>query len=444
LNWTGPTPPSECGQLHVVTAWGDEIDGAGQIEVNPDSFIITDSDNELLVPDDDVRIYPYDDYYSPDMPNVGEGWYFDDYSYVLLGVPVHPFIMNVTTLSEADTSLPPDCEAQKVIGSYKIRQNNLEKDATDLHYIVGTDADIYRYTLTVDWEPHGDSTVVEDSDPPQWLTVDWDLSGNPVPFNTEVVITTEFVLCIYNGICYDSVRFTYPEDGDSLSSFEWSIDTPPSAVPVTALGVCGGHVIGGFEIYDSASGDSCLGEYRFEHEYNYDQDPEYHVFELTSREGEDTIYIGDLRFGHSYGYLYEEDLWALDDTFWIERRAGILELPPGGVHADTLIWTGLLAYPDPTDVEEPSAPSALVLKQNYPNPFNPVTVIQYDLPGDCHVRLEVFDIQGRKVAAIVDEYQEAGSKTVRWNAGRELPSGVYFCRLRACGISETKKMVILR
>lgn len=89
-------------------------------------------------------------------------------------------------------------------------------------------------------------------------------------------------------------------------------------------------------------------------------------------------------------------------------------------------------------------PTAFSLAQNYPNPFNPVTEISYQLPADCHVKLEVFGVLGRKVATLVDEHQPAGNRTVHWNAGADVASGIYFYRLQAGDFVEMKKMVLLR
>lgn len=88
-------------------------------------------------------------------------------------------------------------------------------------------------------------------------------------------------------------------------------------------------------------------------------------------------------------------------------------------------------------------PEQFALLENYPNPFNASTVIRYQLPRPCPVRLEVFDISGRKVATLVDEKQEAGYKVAIWN-GKEAASGFYFYKLTAGDFSETKKMIILR
>jgi hypothetical protein len=98
----------------------------------------------------------------------------------------------------------------------------------------------------------------------------------------------------------------------------------------------------------------------------------------------------------------------------------------------------------PVAVETPGAlPDAYALLQNYPNPFNPATVIAYALPEAAHVRLDVFDVTGRRVAVLVDGVQPAGAHTARFEA-RDLASGVYLYRLQAGAFVQTKPMVLMR
>jgi hypothetical protein len=75
-------------------------------------------------------------------------------------------------------------------------------------------------------------------------------------------------------------------------------------------------------------------------------------------------------------------------------------------------------------------PSSYGLEQNYPNPFNPSTVIQYALPQPGAVRLNVYDMMGRKVATLVDGPKAAGYHQVVFDA-RHLGSGAYMYRLEA-------------
>lgn len=89
-------------------------------------------------------------------------------------------------------------------------------------------------------------------------------------------------------------------------------------------------------------------------------------------------------------------------------------------------------------------PREYALEQNYPNPFNPSTVIRYQLPTNSMVKLEVFDIVGRRVASLVNAEQSVGRYEVNFNAAN-LTSGVYFYRLQATSPqgSYTKMMKML-
>ncbi len=93
--------------------------------------------------------------------------------------------------------------------------------------------------------------------------------------------------------------------------------------------------------------------------------------------------------------------------------------------------------------EESGVPAQYSLNQNYPNPFNPSTYISFSLPSKSFVSLKVFDLIGREVATIVSEEMSAGNHSRQWN-GNEMPSGVYFYRLRADAFVETKKLVLLK
>jgi hypothetical protein len=88
-------------------------------------------------------------------------------------------------------------------------------------------------------------------------------------------------------------------------------------------------------------------------------------------------------------------------------------------------------------------PKEYKLEQNYPNPFNPSTTISYQLPEAGNVSLKVFDVLGREVATLVDEYRNAGSYEIEFVASA-LPSGVYFYQLKAGDFVETKKMLLIK
>jgi hypothetical protein len=83
------------------------------------------------------------------------------------------------------------------------------------------------------------------------------------------------------------------------------------------------------------------------------------------------------------------------------------------------------------------------LAQNYPNPFNPSTKIKYSIPRSSFVTLKVFDMLGREVFTLVNEYKPANNYEIEFNASR-LPSGIYFYRIQAGSFVETKKLVLLK
>jgi hypothetical protein len=97
------------------------------------------------------------------------------------------------------------------------------------------------------------------------------------------------------------------------------------------------------------------------------------------------------------------------------------------------------------DVEEVDneIPSDYILGQNYPNPFNPTTTIQFSIPKQSFVKLEVFNALGEKVTILVSEELNAGNYNYEWNA-TNLPSGIYFYRLSTIEFVQTKKLVLLK
>jgi len=98
-----------------------------------------------------------------------------------------------------------------------------------------------------------------------------------------------------------------------------------------------------------------------------------------------------------------------------------------------------------TSVERVSSdlPTGYSLSQNYPNPFNPSTAIRFSVPQRSFVTLRIFDLLGREVTTLVSEEIDAGPYTTQWNA-LGMASGVYFYRLQAGEVTETKRLMLLR
>ena len=98
--------------------------------------------------------------------------------------------------------------------------------------------------------------------------------------------------------------------------------------------------------------------------------------------------------------------------------------------------------------EEALIPTEYALSQNYPNPFNPETRISYDIINSGNVSINIFDILGRKITTLVNEYKAPGRYNVIWKGndanGNPVGSGVYLYQLKSGSYSKTKKMVLSR
>ncbi len=88
-------------------------------------------------------------------------------------------------------------------------------------------------------------------------------------------------------------------------------------------------------------------------------------------------------------------------------------------------------------------PVAFELRQNYPNPFNPVTQISYAVAEPGHIRLEVYNVLGQRMAVLVDEHKAPGRYQATFHAAN-LSSGVYLCRIHTESYTETRQMVLAR
>ncbi len=124
---------------------------------------------------------------------------------------------------------------------------------------------------------------------------------------------------------------------------------------------------------------------------------------------------------------------------------------PHFVMERVLDW--LLGHTDVSDFDEgyASIPKSVELHQNYPNPFNPETRIQFTVNGrqsSLHTTLKIYNIRGQLVRTLLDEDKTGGDYAVLWDGtddrGREVSSGIYFCRLSAGSSSQVRKMVLMK
>ncbi len=133
-----------------------------------------------------------------------------------------------------------------------------------------------------------------------------------------------------------------------------------------------------------------------------------------------------------------------------QSKASFADVMVANVHADSiavelqgLTWTEIPAIADNT-----GAAKIFVLGQNYPNPFNPSTVIKYRLNTNALVHLSIYDVTGREVATLVDQFQSPGEYEVKWTNdsrnGARVASGLYFARLMVGKESQTRSLMMIK
>ncbi|MFP4459672.1 MAG: FlgD immunoglobulin-like domain containing protein [Candidatus Zixiibacteriota bacterium] len=204
----------------------------------------------------------------------------------------------------------------------------------------------------------------------------------------------------------------------------------------------------------------------------------------------DTFFAGDISYDHQFAYGYyfsafnsyktvgrtgplEVDagdtlhyrFWFNDGTtdyFW--SLDTVFAESPGGGSGEFYITREMQAAADymgptvepcwpPTAVDEPgpntvNTPREFDLAQNTPNPFNAKTSIEYGIPEDGDVSLDVYDIEGRKITTLVNEYQRAGFYSVAWDGtddgGSEVSTGSYFYKLKSGDFEAKQRMILLK
>jgi hypothetical protein len=165
-------------------------------------------------------------------------------------------------------------------------------------------------------------------------------------------------------------------------------------------------------------------------------------FDIQRRQTPDTMFTtipnsflpghGTTNEPHTYTYT---DMLPAFGSWWYRLRQYDLD---GTIHYIEPVNVRALTVSDTIRL-----PSAFRLEQNYPNPFNPKTTIAFSLARAARVTLTVFDELGRESITLIDEMRDAGRHEVEFNT-RILASGTYFYRLDADGVSETKRLVLLK
>ena len=162
-----------------------------------------------------------------------------------------------------------------------------------------------------------------------------------------------------------------------------------------------------------------------------------------------TVTTGEYKIGaYYYGYEnYPNETWF--DNAPDFESAQIVTVVENQVISDiNLIFEPCVDYTLDVVGNNRRLPNEYILYTNYPNPFNPVTTLRYDLPEDAMVNITIYDMMGRVVSNLVSSQQNAGYKSIQWNAtnaaGQPVAAGLYLYTIQAGQFKQTKKMVLLK
>lgn len=154
---------------------------------------------------------------------------------------------------------------------------------------------------------------------------------------------------------------------------------------------------------------------------------------------------GDGSFSAWADVVFATHVWTAEGVFGIVAMARSQDDPTIVSYSDTLhvVVTNSSAI-----MKDNEIPTDFQVQQNYPNPFNPETRIRYQIPVSAYVSMEIYNINGQKIRALVNKEQPAGYHSAIWDgrndAGMAVSAGLYFMQVRAGEYVETIKMSLLK
>jgi len=163
----------------------------------------------------------------------------------------------------------------------------------------------------------------------------------------------------------------------------------------------------------------------------------YMIYQSSDPEffpGDDTV------LGTNTSPSFQHDVEEIGEYYYIVSAVDIHENE--GDHSEVVNVT-LLSLEDAHGL-----PDNYALHQNYPNPFNPVTTLRYDLPEDSDVSITIYDMMGRQISTLVNEYKSAGYHSVQWKGtnylGFPVSAGVYIYIIETGEYRSLRKMILLK
>jgi hypothetical protein len=158
------------------------------------------------------------------------------------------------------------------------------------------------------------------------------------------------------------------------------------------------------------------------------------------------FYVSQLNINPQFPNIGRWYDYFTGDSIYVTNTQTEISLQPGEFHIYTTVKLptpeeGILL--DVENSELYDVPSEYNLEQNYPNPFNPLTTINYSIINPGVVRIKIYDILGREVKTLVNEFKQTGNYKVQFDASG-LSSGIYLYRIESGEFVQTKKMILLK
>jgi len=233
-----------------------------------------------------------------------------------------------------------------------------------------------------------------------------------------------------------TVRLTAsPESGDHRSSVTVGLDegaeeattyrAPPAHFGSTALRIAGDESDAAYMRMVTPSSESEGAEF----DLTLQGEPGTSV----TLEAEDLPTAAGMDFGVM---LVEESSGTTHD---LRSGSATVSVPDDG--EGTVQLRALLGAAD--QLREQTAPEKLTLRPNYPNPFSDQTTIEYAVPEQTDVTVQVYNVLGQKVATLEQDTKTAGTHRLEWD-GSGVQSGTYFVRIEANGSSSTQKVTVIK
>lgn len=235
--------------------------------------------------------------------------------------------------------------------------------------------------------------------------------------------------------------------GDAISFVGW-----PKCGEIDIMEMTGGGSYGDKTVYGTAHWDNNNSHAQYGLSYRLPSgnlSDDFHILDITWDSQKIIWHIDSIQYCR---LDLNSSLSAFQKPFFI-----LLNLAVGGrwpgypdnttVFPQTMTVDYVRVYQLASDVGEDNSqiPKEFSLSQNFPNPFNPSTVIGYQLPVSENVSLKVYDLFGKEVRTLVNEFQQAGGHNCEFRLENgELASGIYFYQLITGNKFETKKMVLLK